>query len=179
MKKSLLAVAPIALSLFISGCGSMGIGEASYSCSDYRDGVNCKSAREVYDMTEHSRTPQARHGHEAKKDTDQAQPKAQSSRASARRRGRAVEPEVVEQPTIQQVRPGRHFELDGPTPIRTPAQVMRIWIDSYEDKQGDLHVPGLVYTEIQERTWNLGQRAPDRAGQRVRSISGHSLEKPE
>ena len=31
-------------------------------------------------------------------------------------------------------------KIDDPTPIRTPAQVMRIWIAPWEDSEGDLMV---------------------------------------
>lgn len=40
-----------------------------------------------------------------------------------------------------------------PVPIRTPAQVMRIWVAPYVDTNGDLVAPGFVYTEIEPRRW--------------------------
>lgn len=178
MRRILASAGALALTLMMTGCGSFSIGADEYKCPNYRDGVECKSAREVYRMTEHSRTP---------KDPDKAARQAQQEsevrpqqrgRASARRRGRGTEPDVSHTTIVKKVEPGRHFSLEGPTPIRTPAQIMRIWVGSYEDKDGDLHVPGLVYTEIQERTWTLGQRAPEAPGQRVKSLKGHSPEKP-
>lgn len=42
---------------------------------------------------------------------------------------------------------------DNPVPIRTPSQVMRIWIAPYVDTVGDLIAPGFVYTEVEERRW--------------------------
>lgn len=40
---------------------------------------------------------------------------------------------------------------DPPVPVRTPAQVMRVWIAPWEDTDGDLVVTGYVYTEIRPR----------------------------
>ena len=40
-----------------------------------------------------------------------------------------------------------------PVPIRTPSQVMRIWVAPYVDTNGDLVAPGFVYTEIEPRRW--------------------------
>ncbi|MGN0909106.1 MAG: TraV family lipoprotein, partial [Succinivibrio sp.] len=45
---------------------------------------------------------------------------------------------------------------DDPIPVRTPPQVMRIWIAPYEDTDGDFIVTGYVYTEVQPRRWTLG-----------------------
>ncbi len=51
-------------------------------------------------------------------------------------------------------------KIDDPTPIRTPAQVMRIWIAPWEDSDGDLMVSNYVYTEVEPRRWMIGKSAP-------------------
>jgi conjugal transfer pilus assembly protein TraV len=51
-------------------------------------------------------------------------------------------------------------KIEDPTPIRTPAQVMRIWIAPWEDSDGDLMVSGYVYTELEPRRWMIGKSAP-------------------
>jgi len=51
-------------------------------------------------------------------------------------------------------------KIDDPTPIRTPAQVMRIWIAPWEDSEGDLMVSNYVYTELEPRRWMIGKSAP-------------------
>lgn len=40
-----------------------------------------------------------------------------------------------------------------PVPVRTPAQIMRIWVAPFVDTNGDLAAPGFVYTEIEPRRW--------------------------
>lgn len=47
---------------------------------------------------------------------------------------------------------------DRPIPIRTPAQVMRIWVAPWEDTNGDLVTNGYIYTEIEPRRWVIGQQ---------------------
>lgn len=46
----------------------------------------------------------------------------------------------------------------NPLPIRTQAVVMRIAINPWDDENGDLHVPGFIYTEIEPRRWEIGSR---------------------
>jgi conjugal transfer pilus assembly protein TraV len=48
--------------------------------------------------------------------------------------------------------------INQPMPIRTQAEIMRIWIAPWEDGDGDLHADGFVYSEVNQRRWNLGDR---------------------
>ncbi|WKJ92204.1 TraV family lipoprotein [Methylomonas montana] len=59
-------------------------------------------------------------------------------------------------PPLQQPVP----KIEDPTPIRTPSQVMRIWIAPWEDAEGDLMVSNYVYTELEPRRWMIGKAAP-------------------
>ena len=45
-------------------------------------------------------------------------------------------------------------------PYRSPPRVLKIWMAPYEDSEGDLHLPGTVYTELETRRWMLGQPVP-------------------
>ena len=79
-------------------------------------------------------------------------------------------PEVTEHPDHpEQLIPANDFtpaiqkpvpKIDDPTPIRTPSQVMRIWIAPWEDAEGDLMVSNYVYTELEPRRWMIGKSAP-------------------
>ncbi|WP_165786334.1 TraV family lipoprotein [Methylomonas sp. Kb3] len=51
-------------------------------------------------------------------------------------------------------------KIEDPTPIRTPSQVMRIWIAPWEDADGDLMVSNYVYTELEPRRWMIGKAVP-------------------
>ncbi|MDT4866639.1 Type IV conjugative transfer system lipoprotein (TraV) [compost metagenome] len=48
----------------------------------------------------------------------------------------------------------------NPLPIRTQAVVMRIAVAPWEDENGDLNIPGFIYTEIEPRRWEIGARQP-------------------
>ncbi|MBG6083007.1 type IV conjugative transfer system lipoprotein TraV [Rubrivivax gelatinosus] len=43
-------------------------------------------------------------------------------------------------------------------PVREPAQVMRIWIAPWIDKNDDLHYPSYLFTEVQPRRWTFGKQ---------------------
>jgi conjugal transfer pilus assembly protein TraV len=58
-------------------------------------------------------------------------------------------------PPLQQPVP----KIEDPTPIRTPSQVMRIWIAPWEDAEGDLMVSNYVYTELEPLRWMVGKAA--------------------
>jgi len=65
---------------------------------------------------------------------------------------------TVSVPNIPQQQPVP--KIEDPTPIRTPSQVMRIWIAPWEDAEGDLMVSNYVYTELEPRRWMIGKSAP-------------------
>jgi conjugal transfer pilus assembly protein TraV len=52
------------------------------------------------------------------------------------------------------------FGPEDPLALRTPAQVMRVWIAPWEDSHGDLHAATYLYTEITPRRWSLGLPPP-------------------
>jgi conjugal transfer pilus assembly protein TraV len=152
IKNIFLAVACVSM----TGCSVLAIGESEYACKGYdTKGVTCMSAREVYHATENATSI-------SNSDFKNEEHEAEASGRNAQRQPSGAHQHG--QPTTQQHRAaGQYIQHKGPTPIRTPARVMRVWVDTYEDKQGDLHSPGLVYTEVESRRWNIGNQAPRRA----------------
>ena len=120
------------------GCSWLGIGQSSYSCPGGVDGVRCLSARQVYQATEASDYVKPAN---APGEEDKSALAASSSN-------------VIPQQTHQIAVPS----IEQPVPIRTQAKVMRIWMAPWEDDDGDLHADGYLYTEIESRRWNLGER---------------------
>lgn len=49
----------------------------------------------------------------------------------------------------------------NPVPVLEQAQVMRVWIAPWVDKNKDLHWPGLMFTEVRPRQWNFGENSFD------------------
>ena len=122
-----------------SGCSWLGIGQSNYTCPGGVDGVRCMSARQVYQATESSDyvKPTNTDSEDEKSTTATATPAGANSQRTSQ----------IAVPSIEQ-----------PVPIRTQAKVMRIWMAPWEDDDGDLHADGYLYTEIESRRWNLGER---------------------
>ena len=144
--KKLIAAA--LMTMILSGCSSMmSIGSPEYACSGMPEGVTCVSARDVYTATESDnyqtqlmREQQAGTGKKGTTDTAEEA----GTRVLYREAGNNAPV-----PTRAQ----------NPLPIRTQAVVMRIAVDPWEDENGDLYVPGYIYTEIEPRRWEIGSRA--------------------
>ncbi|WP_353160385.1 MULTISPECIES: TraV family lipoprotein [Salinisphaera] len=132
----------------LSGCASLGYGESEFNgCPDTDHGVACMSAREVYRQTE---------------DRDAL------TSADMKAHENHEHDEVVQAPVAgPAARPFNHAPalpaVDGPIPLRTPARVMRIRLSYWQSDDGNLHVPGYIYTEIEPRRWQVGLQEPGAA----------------
>ncbi|ASJ88545.1 TPA: type IV conjugative transfer system lipoprotein TraV [Pseudomonas aeruginosa] len=148
--KRTVNVGMLALVLQLGGCSFLQIGESEYSCKGMPDGVTCMSARDVYQITENENFRQQIEKDAAlKKAVEEGEDGAEDQIAA-----RAT-PSVAAGERYVIPRPARE-----PVPIRTQATVMRIWVAPWESAQGDLNVPGYIYTEIEPRRWEIGAPAP-------------------
>jgi conjugal transfer pilus assembly protein TraV len=111
-----------------------GCATTDYGCKGMPDEPSCLSTTQAYQVTNTAIT--------------EAPPENTQSSASTSSSALA--------PPLQQPVP----KIDDPTPIRTPSQVMRIWIAPWEDAEGDLMVSNYVYTELEPRRWMIGKAAP-------------------
>ncbi|MBB3268622.1 conjugal transfer pilus assembly protein TraV [Azospirillum sp. OGB3] len=145
--------------LLLGACSSLGIGESEFSCSGMPQGVACKSAREVYDLT-NSRdvVSGAMLSQEARRKTEAA---AESELVQTMRKAAATDPAALGGAPVGYGAMPVAYTDDGRVPIRTPAVVMRVWVAPYQDTKGDLHMPGLVFSEVEPRKWQVG--LPDAA----------------
>ena len=144
-KAAVLALIGSMLTL-VQGCSSLGIGEDEFSCPGYPSGTQCKSSWELYQMTNNGNVPQA-------KNADNAEDAA----AETTQGGSDVEGYVNSRDADYLVDNYVAPRLpDRPVPVRTPSQVMRIWIAPYDDTDGDFIVSGYAYTEVEPRKWTLG-----------------------
>lgn len=139
----------IGVLLLQSGC-SLNIGKDEYSCPGMPTGVQCMSARDVYAATNDGKVPRSM-------SPDEVEAKANANGGSLDTSGDSSgSGDAVIDNYVAPRLP------DRPIPIRTPAQVMRIWVAPWEDTNGDLIVTGFVYTEIEPRRWVIGNGAPER-----------------
>ena len=143
--------------LLTTGCSSMlNVGSPDYACPGMPSGVQCMSARDVYTATNNGNVPlpMQRAGQEvgAKKATA-----AGAAADSVAPGGTQPTPNDVVSTYVAPRLP------DQPIPIRTPAQVMRIWVAPWEGTNGDLNTTGYIYTEIEPRRWVIGDAVQESA----------------
>lgn len=133
----------VSLMAVLSGCSSFG--NSDYGCKGLPEGSRCISTRDLYEATSGGENSSSvsniseANSPESKKNHDKEVSHSQST-----------------DPVIDNfVTPALP---DRPVPIRTPAQVMRIWVASWEDiSSGALITPGYIYTEIEPRRWVIGK----------------------
>lgn len=136
LPKSLTAAASLGLVLTVSGCSGLSIGKSDFKCEGLGGVDECQSTRLVYEATHQGRLPS---DSASEKKTDSDKPALGGE-----------DPNDVVNNFVAPRLP------DQPVPIRTPANVMRVWIAPWEDKKGDLVVSGYLYTEIEPRRWVVG-----------------------
>lgn len=165
ISNGLIKLAAVGCLALLTGCSSLvNIGESKFNCAG-SDGVKCKSTRQVYEMTHDGVVPEA----------EQADTKKRSKRFAGSPQTEAQSEPATNEPLTQAnkgeqntiVTAGKGDPVidnyvaprlpDKPVPIRTPAQVMRIWVAPWEDTNGDLITTGYVYTEIEPRRWVIGK----------------------
>ncbi|WP_234484831.1 type IV conjugative transfer system lipoprotein TraV [Noviherbaspirillum pedocola] len=160
LNKRLLALA-IAVPAVLTGCASAlnPAGESTFSCPGMPQGIICKTPMAVYKSTEQMPAeteydmPIGKHldDKEGGASMSYALPKATPANHSAGAASRNVSMTGT-----------AIVKSSKSKPIREPAQVMRIWIAEWTDKNDDLHYPGYLFTEIQPRRWSVGK--PESAG---------------
>ena len=176
------AVAAAVCAAALSGCSALNTGEEAFSCSGMPGSIYCASARDVYEATNNSVVPTpmkkgdaynedcedcvkaedvnpelASSGEDAAAKDGEAEDadRAAARAKSAERRTLAVTDDELVNNYVTPALP------DKPVPIRTPSQVMRIWVAPYVDTNGDLQAPGFVYTEIEPRRWVMKTETDD------------------
>lgn len=122
----------------LSGCGSVlnTAGSGEYGCPGMPNGVICKTPAAVYKSTHLDPVP-------TPFDTPIGQTMTQASSSSA------VNAPLTDQSAAK--------TTSGPRPVREPAKVARIWIAPWVDKQDNLHLAQIHYTEVKPRTWTVGK----------------------
>ncbi len=160
--KYIVAAAVTAIAL--TGCTTTG----KFACKS-PDGVSCMSAPELYELTngpgagavsdkgmqsESRRAKRERQSGKVVSHQVGATGDALALSAPIQPRTGAVREQALSlsPPTV-----GAEIPSGGASSIaRVPAKVMRIWVAPWTDVEGDLHMPGYVYSEITTRRWSIG-----------------------
>lgn len=159
-------IAALGAGSLLTGCASvLSVGSPEYGCSGLPEGVQCMSAREVYSLTEQP-GPVRADPKSIEEDGGAADRAAKASLIS-RKGGDAEVASVSSEwshPDARNTHPMASAPLSqDPMPIRTRAKIMRIWIAPWESTNGDLHVSGMVFTELDQRRWNIGTKEREAA----------------
>ena len=142
--------------LTVAGCGVIFPYEPSGGCPRTHDGV-CATVRDVYRATNNAdHVDGAATGSGGGEDgAAAAHPAPVAGGASAG--GVGGDGEVVGDGGGVVTRHVLPVAMggDGTLPLRSPPEVMRIWIAPWEDQNGDLVMSGYVFTELHERRWTV------------------------
>lgn len=182
--KKLRNIAIVAGLSALSGCSAIGYGESDFSCSGIPDKTECMSARDVYEATAnggsiYDRDYSSNSGRavEVSNSGGSSSVMSKEQRLSGeknyRDNGNSTRVEqIVRKVEDRYVAPSTPSK---PVPVRTPAQVMRVWIAPWEDKNANLKVSSYVFTEIEKRRWMYDMRGVARG----ESIQPLQMMKPE
>ncbi len=164
--KSLNITLLIALSS-LTGCSTLGLGESDYSCKGRPNTPTCMSARDVYQATNYkdSIADYSEESTESQSDDDLSDldddendfGNTDSEVVNKENEKPKTVVTTTSNPMIIASQSQYIPRMIGALPVRSKSHVMRIWVAPFEDKTGDLHAPGVVYTEIEGRRWTIGE----------------------
>lgn len=139
--------------LMLSGCS------ASYSCKGYPETVQCKSAREVYELTNY------RDSLEKTKGENGDCPECGDNPGNPGNSGNPGNPRYLTPAAYASTEAVQGLGYRGPLPLRSQAQIMRVWLAPWEGMDGALHMPTYLYAEVEERRWSIGEKRMEVAPQ--------------
>ena len=140
MKALVLRMGAVCLLLPLAACMNMsGLGgDSKYACKA-PDGVACDSVSGTYANALHNNLP------------------SQQAQRSARRQKETSEENAT--PTLGRPISSATANLSGmavtPSPLRTQARILRLWIKPWEDADGDLYDQGYVYVQVDNGQWQI------------------------
>ena len=140
MKTLILQLGAVCLLLPLAACMNMsGLGgESKYACKA-PDGVACDSVSGTYANALHNNLP------------------SQQAQRSARRQKEAFEesPSSKVGRAISSATANASGMAVTPSPLRTQARILRLWIKPWEDADGDLYDQGYVYVQVDNGQWQI------------------------
>lgn len=171
----------LASSLGLGACSQMlNIGEDDYGCVANPDQVNCMSSRHIYEATNDKDALvtmlNTEEGQEVSLNDPKVKKQIDKIKANLDKEGvnsSGSENKNIEVYSEDEKLYNKYLTAalpDGSIPIRTNAQIMRIWLNSWENTDGDLNLNGYVLTEIEPRRWSIADKVRN-GGYNIRSFS--------
>lgn len=138
MKSFVLRLGALGLLLPLGACMSMsGLGgDSKYACKA-PEGVSCDSVSGTYANAVRNNLPSQR---------------AKQS-ASTRKEESEGNPPQSAVPALSSVAAGDAKTVVAPSPLRSQARLLRLWIKPWEDADGDLYDQGYVYVQVDNGHW--------------------------
>lgn len=142
---------PLFAPVLIAGCASVvnTAGSGEYACPGMPTGVVCKTPAAVYKSTNGDPTVtdfDTPIGSQSVAALDATFAPSPSSTAAT----------LLNQPVVSSTKVLAR-PTPGPKPVREPAKVLRVWIAPWVDKNDNLHLAQILYTEVTPRTWSVGK----------------------
>lgn len=140
--------------LTLSACSSFfSIGETKLSC-DAETGMGCTGIRAAYIATDNYSPEQDAKNHWVRK----ANSSDKYSRNKASQYGYNTSDNGVADfvPVVPSYIPTSAGSGRVIKPLRQPEQIMRVWVNSHEDENGNLVYPSHTFTQVSEARWANG-----------------------
>lgn len=170
----------------LSGCAMMGYDD-EFACPRAPQGSPCMSALDAYHASDNGLPATHAAQHDVPEHTAHTAPVMRGPRghvaASAVHENKVASQAGSTSTTpVERTKPARKLgpmlrALDTPQPIRTPAQVMRIYIAPWIGEDGDLTMPTYVFTQIEPRRWTIGEAAPSKTAPRFYPLQVEARDK--
>ena len=170
----------------LAGCSAFTIGEEEFSCPGRPQGAICKGVSEVYELTnnrdhleDYSEGKETHITHKDHQHAHEEQPTQQLSNDEVQTKyiyqpqytADSNQPNVANvatqinengttiSKTAYQPMQGQTKTAPEPLAVLQEAEAMRIYVTSWEDKSGDLNMPGFIYVELKPKRWIAGRHA--------------------
>lgn len=183
---SRLALATVLVTSTLMGSACSTVGEKDFACPGRPPGVRCMSATEVYEATQTTDSVAATSAKPMGDDPQRDRRRSTSRRAS---QGTSASKNAKDELPAEPTPPRSELDTlrtslmvpatDKPIPIRTPAQIMRVWIAPWEDSRGVLHAGGYAFVEVESRRWSFGETQTTNEPVRFFSIQHNAVDTKE
>ncbi len=140
MKTLILRLGAVCLLLPLAACMNMsGLGgDSKYACKA-PDGVACDSVSGTYANALHNNLPSQQAQRSARRQKETSEENASPAV------GRPISSTTANAPGMAVT----------PSPLRTQARILRLWIKPWEDADGDLYDQGYVYVQVDNGQWQI------------------------
>jgi conjugal transfer pilus assembly protein TraV len=151
MNKNILAA--LSLVTLLSGCSVLSVGQDEFNCSAGDENALCASSRTIYRATdgeiqENEKITYVKDGEVHQTNLSELK-KFNSNLGISENSAHQAQSSMKAAP---------QFSYDGEV-LRHDVKVLRVWIAPWIDKSDNLHSSQLIYTDIEQRKWEIGRKA--------------------